>query len=119
MSIRIVENLVDELSSRIKEDDDALIMDVVDVAQASDELGAALAELDNYRDQRRFSKVAALGYSNISSIFIFLQRTLGALQASYDRKFALVSEVAHQVQKAFEDVEPFVEDTMVSVKPRD
>ena len=118
MSNGILEKIVEELSDKIKEVDDALIMDVVGVAQASDKLRAALAELDDHLDQRRFSDAAALGYSDISSNFIFLQRTLGALQASYNRKCSLVSEVARQAQKAFEDVEPFVDRAMVSANPR-
>ena len=52
MSNGIVENIVAELSGKIKEVDDALIMDVVGVAQAADKLRTALAELDGLHPDR-------------------------------------------------------------------
>uniref|UniRef100_UPI00262C53AA hypothetical protein n=1 Tax=uncultured Jannaschia sp. TaxID=293347 RepID=UPI00262C53AA len=74
--------------------DDTLIMDVAGVAQATDEMRQALDALDQLLDAQAFERAAQLGYRDIASAFVFLQRTLGALQGSEHDRSALVSEVA-------------------------
>jgi hypothetical protein len=98
--------------------DDEIIMGVVGVAQALDELRKALKEVDASLDSRNFEDAAALGYRSVSSGYIFLQRTLGGLQSAVHRKQSLVSEVAMKAACAYEDALPHVDAVMKSAQPK-
>lgn len=113
-----VEQVIGSMRKRIDAIDEALIMEVVGVAQALDELRKALDEVDACLDSRDFEEAADLGYRSVSSGFIFLQRTLGALKSQNDQKSVVVSEVAVKLVCAYEEALPHVEAAMQSAHPR-
>lgn len=113
-----VEQIISSMRERIDAVDQDLMMDVVGVAQALDELRKALDEVNGCLDRRDFDKAADLGYSSVSSGFIFLQRTLGALKGQNDQKSIVVSEVAAQLGCAYEEALPHVDAAMESAHPR-
>ena len=98
--------------------DEAVVLDMAGVAQAAHEMRAALDALDELLDERRLEGAAALGYRDIASAFVFLQRTLGALQTVDHDLSALVSEVAGAMRCAYEDAEPHVLARMTNMRAR-
>jgi bifunctional DNA-binding transcriptional regulator/antitoxin component of YhaV-PrlF toxin-antitoxin module len=98
--------------------DEAVVLDVVGVAQAAHEMRVALDALDALLDERRLEKAAALGYRDIASAFVFLQRTLGALQTLDHDLSALISKIAGAMHCAYEDVEPHVLARMTNMRAR-
>ena len=111
--------ILDARAAEIARVDDTLIMDVAGVAQAADEMRRSLDALDQLLDTRAFERAAQLGYRDIASAFVFLQRTLGALQGAQHDHSGLVSEVAVEMGCAWEEVEPHVTTRMASLRPRD
>ena len=109
--------VLDARAEEIAQIDDALVMDVAGVAQAADEMRRALDLLDGHLDARAFGRAAQLGYGEIASAFVFLQRTLGALQGSEQGRSGLVSEVAAEMGWAWEEAEPHVAARMASLRP--
>ena len=112
-----IEKIVDELKNEIQLIDETLIHEVVGVAQALGQLKKALDKLDNCLDKREFEKASKLGYEDIASEFIFLQRTLGGLLSSYYEKDKIVQDVALKARVAYEIAEPFVTGQMESLIP--
>ncbi len=53
-----------------------------------------MPKIDVCLDKRNFDKASSLGYNEVSSAFVFLQRTLGGLQSAQLKKEELISEVA-------------------------
>lgn len=98
--------------------DEAIMLDAVGVAQAATDLRVALDAFDDLLDERRLEKAAALGYRDIASAFVFLQRTLGALQGTDHDLSAVVSEVAAATGRSYEDVEPAVLTRIGAMRPR-
>lgn len=104
--------------------DEAFFGDVIGIAQASGQLREALDKLDQLINQREYDKAADLGYTDIASEFIFLQRCLGALNDTSQSVNALVSDTILQIGTALEDlsyeeVAPFIEEKMQSLQPRE
>ncbi len=109
-----VENHLD----KIQEIDDNFFGCSIGVAEAIDRTRMALNDIDQMIAKRRFQESSMLGYGDVTSNFIFLQRTLGALQTAYDNKTKLVSEIACQTKRAYEEVEPYVDAKLSSMIPR-
>jgi hypothetical protein len=108
------EEVIASMRERIAAADDNLIMEAAGVAQALDDLRKALGAVECGLANREFEKAAALGYGSVSSGYVFLQRTLGGLQAAYDDKCSIVSEVAAQMGCAYEEALPHVNVCMES-----
>ena len=113
------DTILDTRAAEIAKLDDDLIMDVAGVAQAADKIRQALNALDQLLDARAFERAAQLGYRDIASAFVFLQRTLGALQEAEHDRSAFVSKVAAEMGCAWEEAEPHVTARMASLRPRD
>lgn len=113
-----IDRLLEDFADQIQETDDGIMQAVVGVAQALDDVRKAADKTDQCLDDRKFDAAAQLGYGDISSAFVFLQRTLGGLQSAVHRKEALASEVAFQAKQAYEDVEPAVTRRFKSYQPR-
>lgn len=118
MTGKSAEAIITSMSGRLQEIDEELILEAAGVAQAMDQLRKALDELQEKLDARKYSEAAALGYGNIASEFIFLQRTLGALQEASDEKDHFISEIAGQTGQSFEEVLPVVVQRMQSLQPK-
>lgn len=112
------ERVLDERTGELETVDQAMMGEVVGVVQAVDELRRALDALDGQLDDRQFEKAAALGYRDIASAFIFLQRTLGGLQSAELNRHAFISSIAEELQCAHEDAEPLVAARLQCLKPR-
>lgn len=113
-----IETILDERADDLRSIDDMIFGDVVGVAQAAGQLRDALDAIDTCLDERRFEAAAALGYGDVSSAFIFLQRTLGGLQTADFQKQALISDIAGVVGCAYEDVEPHVDARLKCTQPK-
>jgi hypothetical protein len=98
--------------------DHAIIGEVIGVAQAIGDIRKSLDALDGLLDERQFEKAAALGYQDIASAFIFLQRTLGGLQSAELDRHAFISSIAEELHCAHEDVEPHVSARLHCLKPK-
>jgi len=97
--------------------DNNIIGECIGVSHALDDLRKALDKIDVCLEKRTYSEAASLGYSDVASAFIFLQRTLGGLQQADLQKGELVSEIAHKSGVGvYEEVAPFVDDILVSSK---
>lgn len=99
--------------------DDEFFGEVVGVAQAVDALRGALKRVSAALDARQFEKASALGYAQVASEFIFLQRTLGGLQGACLHKEQIVQELAAELRWSYEDVLPKVDAVMESASPID
>ncbi|MGB3556458.1 MAG: hypothetical protein WBA25_17655 [Jannaschia sp.] len=113
-----VETILDARAEDLRQIDDAIFGDAVGVAQAAGQLREALDAIDTCLGERRFEAAAALGYRDIASAFIFLQRTLGGLQTAEHRKHGLISDVAQKVRCTYEDVEPHVTARLQCAQPK-
>lgn len=107
-------SLVDAKAAAIAALDDALMMEVVGVAMALDELRKALDVLEAHLDERAFEEASHVGYQDVAHYFVYLQRTLAGLQAAAQQKEALISTLAQEANVAYEAVAPYVEEKMQS-----
>ncbi len=93
---------LDEISTR-------LAIESAGVAQAVDALRQALNKVEQCLNDRQYEEVANLGYRDVSSEFVFLQRTMGSLLTRAHERSSIVSEIAGDAKVAYEQVEPLVE----------
>ncbi len=113
-----IDELLERYGDRLQALDDDIVGEVIGVAQAVGELRKSLDELDKSLDAREFEKASDLGYRDIGSNFIFLQRTLAGLQSA-DRDVAVfVSDMAGELKCAYEDIEADVKSKMFCYRPR-
>ncbi len=112
-----IKKAIEESIEEITTVDDDIMGATVGVAQALDHLKKALNKVSLCLDKRQYEKASSLGYSDVASEFIFLQRTLGGLQSAYNQKQSLVSEIALKSGVGiYEEVEPFVDEVLTSSK---
>jgi uncharacterized protein (DUF1778 family) len=107
-------SLVDAKAAAIAALDDGLMMEVVGVAMALDELRKALDGLETHLDERAFEEASHVGYQDVAHSFVYLQRTLAGLQTAAQQKEALISTLAQEANVAYETVAPYVEEKMQS-----
>jgi len=112
------ESILTARAVEIEAIDNTVIGEVVGVSQSIGDLRKALDVLEGLLDERQFEKAAALGYQDMASAFIFLQRTLGGLQSADFNRHAFTSSIAEKLQCAFEDVEPHVSARLECLKAR-
>ncbi|MGR3436921.1 MAG: hypothetical protein ACU0CO_18865 [Shimia sp.] len=113
-----LEATIDAQAAELARLNEAIVMDVVGIAQAAGDLRDALDALDDKLDARDLRGAADLGYRDIASAFIFLQRTLGALNGTDNDLSATVSEVARAMGRSHEDVEPAVLAQLDAMRPK-
>jgi Cdc6-like AAA superfamily ATPase len=112
------ETILAARAAELESIDDTIMCEAAGVAQAAGDLRKALDALDGLLDERKFEKAAVLGYRDIASAFIFLQRTLGGLQSADLDRDAFTSSIAAQLHCAFEDAEPHVSARLQCLKPK-
>ncbi|MRU17107.1 hypothetical protein FDP25_16830 [Roseovarius sp. A21] len=110
--------VIDAKAGELETVDQAVMGQVVGVAQAIGDMRKALDALDGLLDDRQFEKAAAAGYQDIAAAFIFLQRTLGGLHSAELDRHTFISSVAKELQCAYEDAEPFVAARLQCLKPK-
>ena len=106
------DRVAEAIHCRSRELDDiemTLAIESAGVAQAVDALRKALDKVEDCLNNRKYEAVANLGYEDVSSEFIFLQRTMGSLlTAAHDRQ-RFISDIAGEAKLPYEIVEPLVE----------
>lgn len=113
-----IEELIPDYLKDIQTIDEEIILDATSVAQAVDELRTALEKIDEHLDNRKFEEASQAGYGEVSSNFIFLQRVLGALQTSCDKRDSLISDISAEAKLPFEETWEVVRKRMNSTKPK-
>lgn len=104
-----IKAIVDRKKGDIKKIIDECLGAVVGSAQAVDGLRKALDKVEQCINRHEFDKASALGYRDVSSEFIFLQRVLGSINDIGTARHKLIQDIAIEVGGvAYEDVEPFV-----------
>lgn len=121
---KYIKNIIAQKRNDIKQIDESFFGDVIGVSQAIGQLKEALEKVDACLDQREFEKASSLGYDDISSAFIFLQRCLGGLNDTVRQKDKLIQDICLELCNKLdnvrnEDVAPFVEQEIESLKPID
>ena len=116
-----IENTIKKNKNSIHNIDESFYADMSGVAQAVGQLKEALGKVEKYLNQREFEQASDLGYSDVSSEFIFLQRCLGGLNDTVMQKEILVQEICIELANEldnikYEEVSPFVEKEMESLK---
>ena len=119
-----IENIISQKKNEIKNIDDAFIGNVIGVAQALEQLKDALKKIDACLDQRDFEKASSLGYNDVSSEFIFLQRCLGSLNDTVRQKDKITQDICLKLCNELdnvrnEEVAPLVEQEIESLTPKD
>ena len=119
-----IENIIAQKKNKIKNVDEAFFGDVIGVAQALSQLKEALEKVDVCLDRREFEKASSLGYSDVSSEFIFLQRCLAGLNDTVKQKEKLIQDICLELCNELdnvrnEEVAPLVEQEIESLNPID
>lgn len=114
----IIEDTIQLYLDEIEEINIAFIGCTIGVAEALARSHDSLNDIDQKLSDRQYHIASQLGYGDITSNFIFLQRTLGSLQTAYDDKTVLVSKIAGLTKKSYEEVEPFVDAKLPAMQPR-
>jgi len=117
-----IKNTVEQFMKEIETVDNDFIGEVIGVAQAIGGLKEALEKINKCLDQRQFEKASNLGYSDVSSEFIFLQRTLGGLNHTVSQKDKIIQDICIELcseleNLSYEEVAPLVEKKMTSLEP--
>lgn len=114
MVTALLEQNLEEMDSL---DADA-IGSTIGVAQAIGELRKALDGLDAHLDAREFERASNIGYRDVTSAFVFLQRTLGGLQSADHASSAFITRMAEQLQCTHEDIASDVKSRMQCYQPK-
>lgn len=105
-------------SEDLKKVDDDLFGEALGVGLAIIDLRKALDEIDAKVGTRQFETAANLGYKDVASAFIFLQRALGGLHKVCMDRDKVVQDIAYALRIPFEGVEPSVNATLSSLQPK-
>ena len=117
-----IEKIISQKKNEIKGVDEDFFGNVVGISQALGQLRSALDKIDKCLNQREFSKASDLGYSDVSSEFIFLQRCLGGLNDTVMQKEKIIQNICVELGNEldnirYEEIAPFVELEIESLKP--
>ena len=82
-----IDQIVAGHADKLNDANMALVIESAGVAQAVDTLRKALDKVEQCLNNRQYEEVANLGYRDVSSEYIFLQRTMGALLSSVQPSF--------------------------------
>lgn len=109
----------EQMAERFDDAYHAMSVAMAGVAQASDHLRTAIDAVASSMDRNDCEGAAALGYADVSSAYIFLQRTLGDLQSTGHVRSNLIVEIAGQVAYSFEEVVSLLpeKDHVTPIKP--
>jgi hypothetical protein len=109
--------IIDGRAAAIATLDDDILMETVGVTMALDKLRESLKKLSDHMDNREFEKASSVGYNELASDFVYVQRTLAGIQIIAHQKAAFISDIAREANTAYENVAPYVEERLsTSVK---
>ena len=103
-----LKDTIDGRISALRDLDQQLVIESAGVAQALDALRKALDVVESRLVEKNYEEVADLGYRDVSSEFIFLQRTMGRLQSVAHELSSAISDIAGESSLSYEQVEPHV-----------
>lgn len=92
-TMEVLNALIDQNRGSFRQNSDKLIGDVVGVAQAIDQLKKALKKVEKCIGEHRYEKASEVGYRDVSSEFIFLQRCLGGLNSTALSKVKIIQDI--------------------------
>lgn len=113
--IKRIQASIAQRAEQLKEVDFALVIERAGVSQAEDSLRKALDKLKQLLDNDEDEAASDLGYGDISSNYIFLQRTLGSLKLAALNRSSAISDIAGDTGQAYETVAPFALEFMKSI----
>ena len=121
---KCIEKFISKKKDEIEAVNENFFGDVVSVAQASGQLKEALEKVDACLDKRKFEEASQLGYRDIASEFIFLQRCLGALNDTVTQKQKVIQDICIELcneldNVSYEEVAPLVEAQIETLEPID
>jgi len=86
-----------------------LLNDEVGVLQAESQLRGALDQVLERLKAKDYQGVGQLGYGEVASGFIFLQRVMGGMQMNGLRRSSTISDIAGDAGLTYEQVAPLAE----------
>ncbi|EEE35418.1 hypothetical protein RKLH11_4094 [Rhodobacteraceae bacterium KLH11] len=113
-----IDRILDLHKDRLQSLEDGIIGEVIGVAQAIDELRKSLDQLSMLLNERKFGKASDLGYREIASNFVFLQRTLAGLQSVDQDVSSCISDMAGDLECSYEDIEADVKSKIFCYRTR-
>ncbi|MEM8969165.1 MAG: hypothetical protein AAGE93_22300 [Bacteroidota bacterium] len=112
-----IEAAIQEFKPALEKLDNEFVGQTIGVARAMDEMRKNLDAIEEVLDRREHDRAAQMGYREISSTFIWLQRALGGLQDVQNHKHTLVAEIAMASGvPVYEKVAPYVDAVLDSAK---
>jgi len=117
MSKEAIQKAIENAKDKINNVDMSIVGQSIGISQAIDELRCGLDKIDECLHQREYEEASNIGYREIASSFVFLQRTLGGIQDVMGDKDKLVTEIAIKSGVGvYEEVAPFVDAALDSMK---
>lgn len=99
---------------QLKEASNEIIGDSIGTHQAVKQLKKTLDQILNLTHNQKLEEASSLGYNQLASDFIFLQRCLGGLHHTQNKIYSLTSQIAINNKSTFEEVYPEVENILKS-----
>ncbi len=117
-----IDRIIAQKKNEIKDIEDGFFGEVIGVSQALSQLKNALEKVNICLDRREFEKASSLGYGDVSSEFIFLQRCLGGLNDTVGKKQKLIQDVCIDLCEELdnvrnEEITPLIEQEIESLNP--
>lgn len=100
--------IIESFADQLDEVQLQLVIESAGVAQAIAALRKALDKTERCLRESDYAEVANLGYRDVSSEFIFLQRTMGAINDDAMKRSSVISDICCEAKLSFEVVEPHV-----------
>jgi len=98
--------------------DQAIIGESIGLSMTIDLLRDALNDIESALDHREFEQAALLGYTDVTSEFICMQRSMAGLNDAMSQIQQFVTEVAAETVPVYETVWPHVKDQLDCFKPK-
>jgi hypothetical protein len=103
---------------KISDIDDSIMTETVGLSQAVAKIRGGLDRVDYIVQCRKFDQLSDIGYRALGSDLIWFQRILGSFQNYLSLKESLISRLAFEHRKNYEEVQPVVESIMNCYKPK-
>ncbi len=103
-----IKQIINRFADQLDESRLQLETESAGVAQAIDALRQALDQTEECLRDGQYEEVANLGYRDVCSAFIFLQRTMGAIHATALIRSSVISDIGGVAKLEFESIEPHV-----------
>jgi hypothetical protein len=106
--IESVQASINKRAHELKESYMSVLIQAVPVLQCADALKKSIDEIVDSIKLDQFEQAADLGYQDLCSNFVWIQRTLGAVHDAAMQCSAAIAEVAGDTGLSHEQVKPLV-----------